>query len=193
MRYLLCLLICLLPQLAHSAKRMALIIGNDSYSEVAPLQKAVADAKAIAQTMENVGFETMLGIDLKRRDFNLLVSSFTAKLEPGDTAFVFFAGHGVEINGENLLLPTDIAAPEAVAADFITSESIALSQLLDRVRRTGARTTLAIIDACRDNPFANGSGRSIGRTRGLGWGGLRLLKARLCCSRRGLVNKHWIG
>ena len=74
----------------------------------------------------------------------------------------------VEIDGENYLLPTDIVAPSSGETDFVKSESIALSNLLDRVRATGARTSIAIIDACRDNPFETVSGRSVGRTRGLG-------------------------
>lgn len=99
---------------------------------------------------------------------NLAVSEFIGQLDPGDTALIFYAGHGVEIDGENYLLPTDIAAPTSGEKYFIKSESIALSVLLDRVRATGARTTLAIIDACRDNPFKASNGRSIGGARGLG-------------------------
>ncbi|MEM7318145.1 MAG: caspase family protein, partial [Pseudomonadota bacterium] len=77
-------------------------------------------------------------------------------------------GHGVEIDGENYLLPTDIVAPSSGESDFVKAESIALSDLLDRVRATGAKTSIAIIDACRNNPFEITTGRSIGRTRGLG-------------------------
>lgn len=160
------LLLCL-PTTSWAAKRVALIIGNDSYSDVAPLQKAVADADAIAAKMQAAGYETIVRTDAGRRDINLAISRFTGLLEPGDTAFVFFAGHGVQIDGENYLLPTDIAAPADVSEGFITAESIALSDLLARIRRTGARTTLAIIDACRDNPFAASTGRSIGGARGL--------------------------
>ncbi|CAN0591818.1 unnamed protein product, partial [Ectocarpus sp. 12 AP-2014] len=164
--FFLAFLLCL-PTTGWAAKRVALIIGNDSYTDVAPLQKAVADADAIATKMQSAGYETILRTDAGRRDINLAVSRFTSMLEPGDTAFVFFAGHGVQIDGENYLLPTDIATPADVSEGFITAESIALSDLLARIRRTGARTTLAIIDACRDNPFAANTGRSIGGTRGL--------------------------
>ena len=159
------LLTLALPAMAE--KRVALIIGNNSYAEVSTLQKAVADAEAVAQKMQEAGYRTILQTDVGRRATNLAISQFTSALEPGDTAFIFYAGHGVQIDGENYLLPTDIAAPSGVSEGFIQSESIALSELLDRVRRTGARTTLAIIDACRDNPFAATNGRSIGGTRGL--------------------------
>lgn len=153
---------------ASADKRFALIIGNDNYDVVIDLQKARADAESVAETLSGQGVNVSLVLDGNRREMNQAISRFTGQLQPGDTAMVFFAGHGVEIDGENFLLPTDIVAPQSGARDFIKSESIALSQMLDRVRATGARTTLAIIDACRENPFAATNGRSIGNARGLG-------------------------
>ena len=153
---------------AQAERRVALIIGNNSYTEVPALGKAIADASAVAETLDGLGFETILATDLDRREFNLRLSELTSRLEPGDTALFFFAGHGVEIEGENYLLPTDIPGASGLSSDFVTSEAIALSVLLDRIRKTGARTTLAFLDACRDNPFPQVAGRSIGRPQGLG-------------------------
>ncbi|MBT8474227.1 MAG: caspase family protein, partial [Alphaproteobacteria bacterium] len=153
---------------AAAAQRLALVIGNDGYDEVPALLKAVSDAEAVSGTLDDQGFEVITVLDAPRREMNRRISEFTGRLQPGDTALVFFAGHGVEIDGENYLLPTDIVAPTSGDRDFIKGESIALSRLLDRVRATGARTTIAIIDACRDNPFEASTGRSIGGTRGLG-------------------------
>ncbi|NNE79248.1 MAG: caspase family protein [Silicimonas sp.] len=167
LRILLLACVLSLPWAAHAAKRVALIIGNDAYEEVTPLHKAVADANAVAAKVTRAGYDIVLSVNADRRSTNLAISRFTTLLEPGDIALVFYAGHGVQIDGENYLLPTDIAAPNGVTEGFITSESIPLSDLLDRIRRTGARTTLAIVDACRDNPFATATGRSIGGTRGL--------------------------
>ena len=161
-------LACGLASPGLAGKRVGLIIGNDSYEAVPELDKARADASAIAEALQSQGFEVLMALDLSRRDMNRRISEFAGRLEPGDTAFVFFAGHGVEIDGENYLLPTDIAAPAAGGRDFIKSESIALGNLLDRVRGTGARAAVVIVDACRNNPFEITTGRSIGRTRGLG-------------------------
>ena len=159
---------CCSAMSASAQNRLALVIGNDAYSDVPALRKAVNDAEAIAAELAARGFDVMTAIDADRREMNRHISRFTAKLEPGDTALLFFAGHGVEIDGENYLLPVDIVSPAAGEQDFIKAESIALSSLLDRIRTTGAKVTLAFIDACRDNPFASTTGRSIGRTRGLG-------------------------
>lgn len=168
MKLLLAIALVFAPLAAFAEKRVGLIIGNDSYTEVPVLAKAVADARAMEAKLSSVGFETVLAVDVSRREMNRAIARFTNMLEPGDTAMVFYAGHGVEISGENYLLPTDIIAPASGEQDVVASESIALSELLDRVRRTGARTTIAIIDACRDNPFEAATGRSLGRTRGLG-------------------------
>ncbi len=153
---------------AFGQDRLALVIGNDAYSDVPALLKAVADADAVASTLTDQGYSVFKSTNVGRRAMNRTISEFTNALEPGDTAVVFYAGHGVEIQGENYLLPTDIVAPSAGDADFVRSESIGLSDLLDRVRATGARMSIAIIDACRDNPFPASNGRSIGTSRGLG-------------------------
>ena len=151
----------------HAADRLALIIGNDSYAHVPALEKARNDASAMAATLTGLGFDVTRVLDADRRDMTRSISGFTARLQPGDTALVFFAGHGADIGGENYLLPTDIEAPASAAEDFIKFESIGLSDVLMRVQATGARTTLMIIDACRDNPFTAGTGRSLGGSRGL--------------------------
>ena len=167
-RFLVLCVFVLAANVASAERRVALLIGNDAYTDVPPLLKAVADAEAIAATMAGLGFETVLATDASRREMNLAVANFTALLGPGDTAFVFYAGHGVEIEGENYLLPVDILVPGAASADFVRAESISLSDLLDRVRATGAKATLAVVDACRNNPFPpDSAGRSLGGTRGL--------------------------
>lgn len=161
-------ILCLMPASLWAANRLGLVIGNDRYDDVPVLLKAVNDANAVSDALRDQGFDVTTVIDAPRREMNRQISTFTAQLQPGDTALVFFAGHGVEIDGENYLLPTDIVAPDSGDREFVKGESIALSRLLDRIRATGARTTIAIIDACRENPFEASTGRSIGGTRGLG-------------------------
>ena len=160
------LAVTLLPGVAL-AERRALIVGNDLYREIPTLAKAGNDARATGSTLSDLGFAVTAAIDVDRRAMNREISRFLGALRPGDEAMFFFAGHGIEIDGENYLLPVDI--PRSDSKEFIKSESIALSGLLDRIRQTGAGVTLAVIDACRDNPFANADGkRSFGGRRGLG-------------------------
>ncbi len=169
------LLIALLPfalAAAHSgpalaAKRVALVIGNNAYDNVIPLQKAVNDAEAMARTLQGTGFDVTRVLDASRRKLNFAVQGFVNQIEPGDVAMVFFAGHGVEIRGENFLLPTDVPNAAPGQEDFVTGEAISLNSILDRLKRKKAQLNIVILDACRNNPFQKSSGRSLGSSRGL--------------------------
>jgi Caspase domain/Bacterial SH3 domain len=167
---MLILLICMqwLAATAYAEKRIALVIGNNDYLEVPKLQKAVGDAKAIAEKFTKLGFKVTVALDLDRRKLNQALSRLYSDIEPGDTVAVHFSGHGVEMQGQNYLLPIDAPAPENGGEDLLKSETLSLQQLVETLvdKKAGAR--ILIIDACRDNPFAAAGKRSIGGTRGLG-------------------------
>lgn len=149
------------------AKRVALVIGNDDYQEVVKLQKAGNDAKAMADALKSVGFEVVSAVNLVRREMNFQLQSFYSKLEPGDEALFFYAGHGIEIAGRNYLLPTDIPSAKPGREDFIRSEAIPVDRILRSIRQRSTRVSIMILDACRDNPFPSEGTRSLGGSRGL--------------------------
>ena len=98
---------------AMAEKRIALSIGNDLYPNLGPdrqLKKAVNDAGTIADSLKALGFEVIVGTNLGRQAMIDKLAEFTARLEPGDTAALFFAGHGVAIAGVNYLIPSDVPA-----------------------------------------------------------------------------------
>ncbi len=151
---------------AFAERRHALVIGIDHYANLNPLKKAAGDARSMKAALEALDFEVEpLSPDPDRRALNLAISAFTKKLEPGDVALIHFSGHGVAIDGENFLLPADVPHPNVGDREMLKSESLALTSLIQRVRQSGARTLIFIIDACRDNPYANAD-RSLG-PRGL--------------------------
>ncbi len=153
-----------------AAERVALVIGNDIYKnlpESQQLKKARNDARAVATTLEGLGFKVTLGLDVTRFGLNQKLDAFANQIEPGDTATVFFAGHGVRIAGRNYLLPADVPNMSQGSQNLLASESIAVDRITDRLKARGARIAMLILDACRDNPFKNVKGRSIGGTRGL--------------------------
>jgi len=156
--------------LPASAARHALVIGNDAYVEVNSLQKAVNDAVAMGETLGALGFDVVRATDVGRRAMNGAIQGFTARLEPGDEAVIFYAGHGVEIDGRNYLLPTDIPGARPGQEDFIRSESIPVDEILLRIRNRGTKVAVLILDACRNNPFAREGTRSLGGSRGLARG-----------------------
>jgi hypothetical protein len=140
------------------ARRMALVIGNDSYQNVQQLKNARADAKAIAVELKAVGFDVTLKQDLNQKMMKSALRDFKAQVQGGDEVVFYFSGHGVQFGGSNYLIPIDITADsEAQVAD----DAIPLQRILDDLTEQKARFSLAIIDACRSNPFKE-AGRAIG-------------------------------
>ena len=160
-----CLLCAAAP--ADAARRVALVIGIDEYDEVADLEKAAGDASAMAGKLRELGFAVTEVLNADRRALNQAISTFAATLAEGDTAFVHFSGHGVEIDGDNYLLPADVPKPASGQKNFVKSEAISMSSLIERIAEGGARTRVFVIDACRDNPFQQAGVRAVGTTRGL--------------------------
>jgi formylglycine-generating enzyme required for sulfatase activity len=148
---------------AQTSKRLALVIGNDSYTQVSPLANSRNDARAMAAELKSAGFDVTSKLDVNYFDLIGLVGAFTQRIQPGDEVAVFFAGHGLQLKSGNFLLPVDIqGSSEAV----VERTSLSLDDLMDQIKRAGPRFTLMVIDACRDNPF-KGTGRNIGEGRGL--------------------------
>jgi len=159
--------VALVATAASAEARRALIVGINDYREITPLKKAVGDAEALKATLESLGFTVDLVLNADRRELNRAVSAFQSELQPGDTALIHFSGHGVEIDGQNYLLPADVPKPQSGQQDFIKSEAVSLGDLMQRVASSGATTRIFIVDACRDNPFAGSGARGLGGTRGL--------------------------
>jgi len=157
----------LIPLEAAAARRLALVIGNDAYENVAKLEKAVNDAAAIARTLRGAGFEVTEAADLTRREMNSTVSAFVSSLAEGDTAMLFYAGHGVAIDNRNYLLPVDVPDTDTADSGFIQGESLALNDIIDRMKARGTRLNLLVVDACRNNPFSGRATRSLGADKGL--------------------------
>jgi len=149
---------------AAAEKRVALVIGNDSYQEVPKLEKAANDARAVGQQLKKVGFEVMSYSNLNRREMNQAIGQFVDKVSGGGVGIFFYAGHGVQAGGSNFLLPVDIKVKNE--QDLI-DEAVDMQRVLERLAEAKAKLSLLVIDACRDNPFKKAYGRSIGSSRGL--------------------------
>lgn len=140
------------------ANRKALVIGNDKYKNVSELKNASSDAKAIATSLNGLGYKVSTYIDIDEKTFKQALRDFKMSIQGGDEVLVFFAGHGVQLGATNYLLPTDIKGDNE---EQVKDEAIQLQRILDDLQERKAKFSLAIIDACRDNPF-KGSGRALG-------------------------------
>jgi tetratricopeptide (TPR) repeat protein len=145
------------PQQA-GPRKVALIVGNGAYRNVAPLDNPPRDAKLIASTFRELGFATVtLASDLGRDKFFASLHEFGQEAEKADWAVVYYAGHGMEIGGVNYLIPVDARLKADSDAE---TQAVALEQVIAAV--AGAKKLrLVILDACRDNPFEKTMQRTI--------------------------------
>jgi hypothetical protein len=150
-----------------AGRKVALVVGIDAYLELPRLAKARGDANAVGDALARAGFAVTRALDPDRRTLNRAVALFANSLGPDDTALLHFSGHGVEIEGENYLLPADAPLPAEGGPALVKSEALAMNALIQQIAESGARVRIFIIDACRDNPFARSGTRSAGSARGL--------------------------
>ncbi len=154
------------PSAAWADKRVALVIGNSAYQSVAQLPNPANDARAFAQVLKDARFDSVvvktdLGIDA----FRQALRDFTALAADADTAVFFYAGHGLEVGGSNLLVPIDAKLRTDLDAEDETVSVDRVLRALDPVKHL----RLVILDACRDDPFAasmkhvGGGSRSVSR------------------------------
>ncbi len=138
------------------AKRVAFVVGINIYDNLAPnqqLDKARNDARSVAATFKDVGFQVILAEDAGRTAFLRAWQTFLDTVEPGDVTALYFSGHGVEINGSHYLLVRDI--PQAADGEEVLKNcGIRLQSLIDRLKEQRAQVSIYIIDACRDSPYA---------------------------------------
>jgi Caspase domain len=164
------LVACLLPALtapAYAAKRVALVIGNNDYKNVPKLQKAVNDARVMGDTLKQLGFNVMVAENQNRQQFSQTLLAFDNAVEPGDTAFFFYAGHGFEIAGQNYLLPTDVPAAVEGQEELVRDASVLADRVIERLQNKRARTSILVFDACRNNPFERAGTRAVSGGGGL--------------------------
>src|SRR5437764_3958338 len=164
-------LICMLftAVSAHAEKRVAFVVGNGAYKNVAQLPNPPIDAKAMAGVLRNVGFDVVEGTKLTRDKMTERGLDFGQKAQAADVAVFFYAGHGIAISGTNYLLPidADIKSEMDVKLGAAINIDLTLEQTMG-----DAKVKLVFLDACRDNPFAakiksNSATRSVNVQTGL--------------------------
>lgn len=144
---------------SQEEKRLALVIGNANY-EKGELKNPVNDAKLIAKTLDSLDFEVILATDLDKNDFMSKVVEFGKKRADYDVGFVYYAGHGVQINGENYLLPTNQNFDEEWKVE---EYAINVNRIMKYLTALTDQVNILILDACRNNPW-EGNFRSIGKS-----------------------------
>lgn len=146
---------------ATEPKRVALVVGNARYTGVPVLVNTLNDAEDVCKTLRELRFEVICAKDLRtRREFKRTVQDFTSKLGPGTAGLFYYAGHGLQIDGENYLVPTE--APIEKKED-VEDETISMRYVMTALEEARSDFNLIILDACRNSPFTRGFTRSAGR------------------------------
>ena len=130
--------------------RMALVIGNGGYAAPSVLPNAGNDARLMARTLAALGYTVTERHDLDRAQLDAAVTRFANGLPQGATAFVYYAGHGMQIEGSNYLTPVDMVPSSPAAAQV---HSYSLKAMLERLSRSRSAVNIVVLDACRNNPF----------------------------------------
>ena len=149
-------------------QRVALVIGNGAYRSVPELDNSRNDADDISEQLKRVGFAVIDGRDLDRPAMYAALGRFAQRVRSSDAGLVYYSGHGLQINGQNYLVPIDL---KFEGGTFTPFDLVKLDDVIEALNYTGG-VKLLVLDACRDNPFANRvadnkGNRGVGATRGL--------------------------
>ncbi|WP_424985204.1 caspase family protein [Microbulbifer sp. S227A] len=151
-RFVAVFMLCTMTGAAWAAtERVALVLGLGAYQTIEPLDNTRRDARAIARTLEGIGFDVTLSLDATGAELHQLMDDFAFRSETADLALIYFAGHGVEVQGENFLIPVDA---EIRSNLDVQRQSISLKQMLASVENA-RKMRIVILDSCRDNPLGD--------------------------------------
>lgn len=144
-------------------QRVALVIGNSNYRNAPQLENPDNDAQSMAQFLNSAGFEVVAATDLTQNDMLRVVQDFSAKVAargPNTVAMVYYAGHGVQLAGENYLVPVDAKVSNPTE---LVNNSVRLVDVMSTLETIPSRVRIVILDACRNNPFptVNDAGRGL--------------------------------
>jgi uncharacterized caspase-like protein len=139
-------------------KRVALVIGNGAYTTSVELANPKNDATDVAEALRQLGFEVYEGIDLDKTGMDHKIRDFAEGISGAQLALFFYAGHGLQVNGQNYLMPVDARLTKASGLDF---EMVRLD-LVQRAMEREASVNIIMLDACRDNPLGRSLARALG-------------------------------
>jgi formylglycine-generating enzyme required for sulfatase activity len=143
---------------ASAQKRVALVIGNSAYQHTPKLTNPKNDATDIAAALKKHGFVVVEGFDLDKVAFDRKVREFSAALKGAEAGLFFYAGHGLQVGGQNYLVPIDAKAETEDALDW----EMLKADVVQRAMERSTNTNILFFDACRDNPLARNLARSMG-------------------------------
>jgi uncharacterized caspase-like protein len=138
------------PTFGNETKRIALVVGNNAY-KTAPLKNPGSDASAIASALKRVGFSVIEQHNVSLREMEHAIDLFHGRLEKGSIGLFYYAGHGIQVDGTNYLIPIDA---KIKSESDIKYESVDAGRVLGKMEDAANGMNIVILDACRNNPFS---------------------------------------
>lgn len=152
-------IICSVTAGPAAAGRIALVIGNGDYQGSMPsIRGPVNDGVGMAEALRDIGYDVVMGVNLGAEAMRQRLKEFSRRLQPNDEALVYYSGHGVQIDGQNYLIPVDTRAK---FIEDLRGQAPALDDVLSIMRRSGATTSIVILDACRDSGLPSRRGVAV--------------------------------
>jgi uncharacterized caspase-like protein len=148
------------------SKRVALVIGNSKYVNAVALPNPANDAHLIASTLRNAGFDVIEGVDQDNAGMHGLISKFTEESYNADLAVIFYAGHGMQVDGKNYLIPVDA---DLTSPAYLKTRTVQIDEFMAALPADPA-VGIIILDACRDNPLGRTLAAALPKSRSLGAG-----------------------
>jgi Caspase domain len=155
---LLCLALATATRVAAAEKRVALVMGNSAYQHTQALRNPRNDAADISKELKRLGFRVISGVDLDKSGMDQKIRDFAEAIAGAEAGVFFYAGHGLQVSGQNYLVPIDAKLTTAQALDF---EMVRLD-LIQRVMERETKTNVIFLDACRNNPLSRNLARAMG-------------------------------
>ena len=159
-----------LPSIVNQ-KRIALVIGNSDYINAGRLSNPINDARGMAKALSSLGFKVLKHEDLGQSDMKRVIDEFGSMLGQYDVSLVFYAGHGIQVNGNNYLIPVDAKISSKKDVEY---NAIDAGRILSKMEDAQSKTNIIILDACRNNPFERSWNRAVKLNGG---GGLAFMNA----------------
>jgi len=145
-----------IPKEIETEPRVALVIGNKDYTSMNSLKNPLNDARDMSKILREKGFDVIALENASQLEMEQAITKFSRKISSGKGVGLFYyAGHGVEVNGINYLIPSNANIP---SIDFVKSKTVSVESLLSAMERAHNRFNILILDACRSNPFGRGGG-----------------------------------
>lgn len=138
------------PRNRSGERRTALIVGNSNYAN-SPLRNPVSDARLMSRSLRAIGFDVIERVDASRREMRLAILEFGDKLEKGGVGLFYYAGHGVQVGGQNFLIPVGARVNREA---HVSVEGVSVNQVLARMEGARNRLNIVVLDACRNNPYS---------------------------------------